>query len=165
MSFSFSFVGNNQNPDQDPYYNLPDAAATYAVGGMATHWTACTPREHPDIERSDLLPSNEWDSLYEQAEEILNTNQTMFEDSIRNEVVKKTLRETYPSLNQDANRPQNLPLAGKRISHNLITWSGGDTVLGDKLIKMLETPDSKFILKVKIKSYIPTNWISKMRYM
>jgi len=30
----------------------------------------------------------------------------------------------------------------------LITWSGGDTVLGDKLINMLRTKDSKFVLKV-----------------
>ena len=151
LSFSFSFVANNQNPDQDPYYNLPDAAATYAVGGMATHWTACTPREHPGIERSDLLTPDEWDSLYTQAEKYLNTNQTMFEDSIRNKVVKQTLRDTYKHLNKKDNQPQNLPLAGKRISHNLINWSGGDTVLGDDLIMMLETKDSKFTLEVIIK--------------
>ena len=68
---------------------------------MATHWTACTPREHPTIERSNLLTDEEWDKLYTEAEGFLKTNQEMFEKSIRNTVVKEKLIETYPELKQE----------------------------------------------------------------
>ena len=116
---------------------------------MATHWTACTPRQH-ETERGDLLKKDEWDKLYDQAEGILKTNQDMFENSIRNTVVKETLQKTYPELNNEHTKPQNLPLAGERNKAvpELVTWSGGDTVLGDDLINMLGTKDSKFYLKV-----------------
>ena len=147
---------NSGNPKQDPFCNLPAAAVTYAVGGMATHWTACTPREHPTIERSDLLTNEEWDKLYTKAEAILKTNQTMFEKSIRNTVVKETLQSAYPELKTDKDKPQNLPLAGERNKEadEFVTWSGGDTVLGDELINMLGTEQSKFVLKVRTFRYI-----------
>ena len=146
---------NSGNPDQDPFSNLPAAAVTYAVGGMATHWTACTPREHPTIERSNLLTDEEWDKLYTEAEQILKTNQQMFEHSIRNTVVKETLQSTYPELKTGKDKPQNLPLAGERNKEapEFVTWSGGDTVLGDDLINMLGTENSKFVLKVEIFRY------------
>lgn len=129
---------------------MPGAAVTYAVGGMATHWTGSTPRQHPTIERSNLLTNEEWDMLYTEAERILKTNQEMFEHSIRNTVVKETLRDTYRELKSEKDRPQNLPLAGERNKAvpELVTWSGGDTILGDELINMLGTKNSKFILKV-----------------
>lgn len=144
------FISNNENPDQDPYYNLPDAAATYAVGGMATHWTACTPREHPTIERSTLIDDKEWDELYCDAESLLKTNQKMFDDPkyIRNNLVLNTLKTTYPHL-QGNGAPQYLPLAGERRekAKEFITWTGADTILGDALINSLGKEDSKFILK------------------
>lgn len=137
------FIGSNQNPYQDPTKNLPAAAATYAVGGMATHWTCATPRQHPDIERSRLLSQNEWDDLYERGEKLLNTHRDVFEYSpsssgstnapaIRNTIVRDVLRKTFPHLTAPFD-PQNLPLAAQRNSENdeLVTWSGADTVLGD----------------------------------
>ena len=129
---------------------MSGAAVTYAVGGMATHWTACTPRQHPTIERSNLLTDEEWDKLYTEGETILNTNQQMFEHSIRNTVVKEALRDAFPELTSKKDMPQNLPLAGERnkAAPELITWSGGDTVLGDELIDMLGTENTKFVLKV-----------------
>lgn len=119
---------------------------------MATHWTACTPREHPKIERSNLLTDEQWEKLYTEAETILKTNQKMFEKSIRNTVVKEKLQTTYPELHTPEDMPQNLPLAGERnkAAPELVTWSGGDTVLGDELINMLNTEQNKFVLKVAI---------------
>ena len=172
---SIRFVGNNQNPNQDPYVNLPKAAATYAVGGMFTHWTACTPREYPS-ERSKLIAPDMWNSLYKEAEELLHTNQNMFDDTkidapgggapgglrhfIRNHLVRDTLRKAYPDLKGDA-EPQYLPLAGvrRKDAPEFITWSGSDTVLGEQLLEELKDDEGRFKLKVNIslKYYIITS--------
>ena len=164
MSFSHRFVGNNQNPNQDPFVNLPKAAATYAVGGMSTHWTACTPREYL-TERSKLIQPDTWNLLYKEAEKLLHTNQNMFDDTkidapgggapggirhfIRNHLVRDTLRKVYPDLKEDHVKPQYLPLAGVRRADKpeFITWSGADTVLGKEMLKKLKTGDT-FQLKV-----------------
>lgn len=171
----FSFVGDNENPDQDPYVNLPAAAATYAIGGMATHWTACTPEEHRDIEHSKLIGDNEWTFLYNEAKMRIKTTQEMFDDTkpgsgvknvitpannfikpheqsffIRNTIVLEHLKATYPNLTDEEAMPQYLPLAGERRKEapEFITWSGTDTVLDDEIIKSLEKEESKLELKV-----------------
>lgn len=132
---------------------------------MATHWTACTPREHPTIERSPLYANDEWDRLYKNAETILKTNQNMFDDTktdkpgggapngvthfIRNHVVRDILRKTYPDLKKKEAIPQYLPLAGvrRKDAPEFITWSGSDTVLGEDMLKALKEGD-RFELKV-----------------
>ena len=144
--------------------NLPKAAATYAVGGMSTHWTACTPREYP-TQRSSLIDPDTWNSLYKEAERLLHTNQNMFDDTkidfpgggapggikhfIRNNLVRDTLRKVYPDLNSKDAIPQYLPLAGvrRKDAPEYITWSGADTVLGDEMLKELKS-ENTFQLKV-----------------
>ncbi len=125
------FVHNNQNPDQDPNRNLQAAAATYAVGGMATHWTCATPRHHPTVERAQLYTDDEWDGLYAEAEQLLNTHTDVFEQSIRHQIVRDALSAEYTELPAPY-RVQNLPLAVERRRDNpaLVRWSGSDTVLG-----------------------------------
>lgn len=125
------FVHNNQNPDQDPFTNMPGAAVTYAVGGMATHWTCATPRHHPTVERSDVYSDQEWDRLYGQAEVLLNTHRHEFDNSIRHTLVRERLQAEYSEL-QKPYEVQNLPLAVERRKDNpeLVHWSGSDTVLG-----------------------------------
>ena len=107
-----------------------------------------------------MLTDEEWDKLYTEGETILKTNQQMFESSIRNTVVKEALRKAYPELVTDQDMPQNLPLAGERNKDTpeLVTWTGGDTVLGDELINMLGTKNSKFVLKyvATVCSYVGT---------
>ena len=125
------FVLNNQNPEQNPEKNLPGAGVTYAVGGMATHWTCATPRHHPTLERSDVYSDDEWDRLYTAAESLVNTHKHEFDDSIRHTVVLETLQEEYPELPEPYG-VQNLPLAVERRKDNpkFVHWSGTDTVLG-----------------------------------
>ena len=114
---------------------------------MATHWTAATPREHPKIERSTLIKDDEWSELYLESEKLLKTSQELFNDSIRNTVVREKLRslfdkEILQSGVPDQYWPQNLPLAGVRKNVEFITWTGSDTILGEDLIKSIKSGDT-----------------------
>ncbi len=143
---------------------------------MATHWTACTPEEHPEIERSTLISGEEWKRLYGEAKELLKTSQEMFDDTkpgsgvkaavgaqnpgpfhkqtqfIRNRLVRDTLQKAYPNLTGEDVKPQFLPLAGERRKDvpEFITWSGTDTVLGDDVVNNLGTDQAKLEIKVLI---------------
>ncbi|MFW9257621.1 pyranose oxidase [Nostoc sp. CALU 546] len=139
------FIRNGQNPHQDPQFNLSAAAATYAVGGMATHWTCATPRQHPEIERWKFIKN--WDALYDEAEEFLNVhprkncNTHPFEKSIRHQIVLGILQEEFQELSSPYH-VQNLPLACERRQDNpeFVTWSAADTVL-KPLLPLLDNPD------------------------
>ncbi|MDQ3761396.1 MAG: pyranose oxidase [Actinomycetota bacterium] len=130
------FIKNAQNPDQNRHENLDAAAVTYAVGGMATHWTCATPRFHKEVELSWTspagvehkypIPLDELDQLYQQAEEIICTTNKAFDQSIRHQLVRSALSE------QGIKEVESLPLAVRRREDDkdLVTWSGTDTVLG-----------------------------------
>jgi pyranose oxidase len=125
------FVQKNQNPDQDPDRNLEGAATTYAVGGMATHWTCAVPRHHPTVERSSIISDPEWNRLYHEAEELLNKRTDAFDHSIRHSIVRDALEKEFTELPREY-PVQNLPLAVEWHSDcpELFRWSGSDTVLG-----------------------------------
>lgn len=135
---------NFHNPSQCPTTNLTNAAGTYAVGGMFTHWTAATPRQNPTVERSPLIPTEEWNRLYDTAESFFNTHTDQF-DFDRSRVVKKALTDYYDQVGADyphrvpADYPvQNLPVAAERRKgfaddDEYVHWTGVDTILGDLL--------------------------------
>ncbi|EQB58413.1 hypothetical protein CGLO_01336 [Colletotrichum gloeosporioides Cg-14] len=124
------FVLNGQNPDQKSYENLPAAAATRVVGGMGSHWTCCTPRQDPTIERSTLFNDEEWDELYKEAEKLFWTNPKIFDDSIRQKLVKSILDKAFEERNR---KTANMPLCGKRREKNkdYTEWACTATILGD----------------------------------
>ncbi|KAJ5014733.1 Pyranose 2-oxidase [Colletotrichum sp. SAR 10_99] len=124
------FVLNGQNPDQKSYENLPAAAATRVVGGMGSHWTCCTPRQDPTIERSTLFDDEEWDELYKEAEKLFWTNPKIFDDSIRQKLVKSILDKAFEERNR---KTANMPLCGKRRVKNkdYTEWACTATILGD----------------------------------
>ena len=136
------FIRGGQNPDQDARYNLPASAATYNVGGMATHWTCATPRQHPTIERWNVISN--WDDLYDEAEALLNVHPRKgrpthpFAHSVRHQLVLGVLRQAFKELQAPAN-PQELPLGCERRTDNdeFVRWTGADTVLGP----LLDEPD------------------------
>ncbi|RYP49674.1 hypothetical protein DL768_004647 [Monosporascus sp. mg162] len=119
---------NGQNPNQQSWDNLPAAAASRVVGGMGSHWTCCTPR--PDeLEQSTLFTQDEWAALYDTAEELFRTNDKMFDDSIRQQLVKKVLYDAYANSNREI---KSMPLAGKRDDTiDYIDWSCSASILGD----------------------------------
>ena len=125
-----SYMINNINPEQMAEKNLPAAATTYAIGGMATHWTCCIPRTRGQQVPS-VIPQKEWDELYPIAEGFLGFTADIFHSSLRQQVIKKELLKKY-----EAERVVPMPIAGKLNAKNphLITWGGADTVLGHRLL-------------------------------
>ena len=140
------------NPNQNAKLNLDGSAASYAVGGMMLHWTACVPRPHPVMERfNDLRDPNgssidnhsEWNRLFCEAESLLGKSDQVFEfkggrKSIRHAIVKNTLVEHYknklPTDLDDFGTPsfgvRNLPLAVKRLKNDeFVYYTGIDKIL------------------------------------
>ncbi|MCG8915761.1 GMC oxidoreductase [Actinokineospora sp. PR83] len=117
--------------EADAMISLEAGVATYAVGGMATHWTGVTPRHHPRVERADTLPAEEWDALYTDAEVLLGTRADLSEGAASHRAVLAALRAEYTEL-PDPYRVQHLPMAARRDPDHpaLVHWSGADTVLG-----------------------------------
>ncbi|KAL0260713.1 hypothetical protein SLS55_004403 [Diplodia seriata] len=123
-------IRNGQNPLQDAYDNLPVAAATRTVGGMGSHWTCCTPEQHPTLERSDLFTPAQWASLYAEAKALVKTNNTSFDASIRQQLVLKVLQAAHAGQGRGF---QALPLACERREEgntDYVEWSCAATVLG-----------------------------------
>lgn len=123
---------NAENPDQDPYRNIPAAAACYAVGGMATHWTCVCPRHHPTMERYNGISAADWEHYYNEAELLLSVQQGVFDHSVRQRLLVDALRTEFSELPTDY-QVQDLPLAVSRIPNNrrMVTWTGVNTILGD----------------------------------
>jgi len=120
---------NGQNPEQDAWDNLPSAAASRVVGGMGSHWTCCTPRQHK-LERSDLFNEQEWNALYSSAESLFQTNSVSFDDSIKQQLVKHVLHDAYKGAKREI---ASMPLACKRSQANqrYIEWTSTATILGE----------------------------------
>jgi choline dehydrogenase-like flavoprotein len=111
--------------------SLDAGVATYAVGGMATHWTGVTPRHHPAVERADAIPAGDWERLYDDAEALLNTRSDLTADAVSHRIVLDALAAEYPEL-PESYGVQHLPMAAERRTDNprLVRWTGTDTVLG-----------------------------------
>jgi pyranose oxidase len=83
------------------------------------------------MERSDVFSDQEWERLYSQGEQLLNTHRHEFDNSIRHNVVRDALSAEFSEL-REPYAVQNLPLAVQRRSDNptLVHWTGTDTVMG-----------------------------------
>lgn len=122
------FRRNGQNPIQDDSVNLPASAVSRVVGGMGSHWTCCTPRQH-DLERSPLFNDHHWEWYYHRAETLFGTNTTSFDDSIRHRLILTELRDKLPDSRKST--VQSMPLACKTKHSDYIEWSCSATILGE----------------------------------
>lgn len=158
---------NYHNPKQDPNRNLDNAGGTYAVGGMFTHWTAATPRQHPELERTPIIPADEWDRLYDVAEGFFNTHADQFEFE-RNRLVKGALTDHYAGVGAAYPYPvpsdypvQNLPVAAERRvppgggDRQYVHWTGVDTVLGP----LLTDPEQSARVRI-----LPEHLVTRLEY-
>lgn len=130
-----NYVLKNQNPKQKDDDNMAAAGCTYMVGGMGTHWTAACPRMNDSIEipTSLSIPLTEWHDLYDEAEKLFHVDTHVFDHSIRHNLVKKVLQETYEQeIPTKKFQPQSLPLAARRRDENsgFVEWSSSATILG-----------------------------------
>lgn len=126
-----AFIRNSMNPRQDANKNLDGACAAYAVGGMLLHWTAAIPRQHPKMERAGFISAHEWDSLYSKAEKLLNKHTDLYDDSIRNTVVKEALISHLGNKLPKDYMVQNLPMGAERGVKNkeFVRITGTDNIL------------------------------------
>jgi pyranose oxidase len=125
-------IRNGQNPRQDPRKNLSNAAVSYCIGGMLTHWTNNTPRPHPTLERIPFITAREWETLFTVSEGLLNTRTDVYAKSIRHQLVKDALQAHYGKALLGSAAVQDLPVAGERRMDNdeFVHFTGSDTILG-----------------------------------
>ncbi|MGW0561428.1 pyranose oxidase [Streptomyces sp. NPDC003016] len=145
------FSMRNQNPEQKKHINLPAAAATYAVGGMATHWTCAVPRFHAQVERRNgdeeyPIDDKKMDELYDEAETLLDRRTSVFASSARHLLVKRLLQRS----GQEFDDVTELPLAVReRVDAertSAVEWAASDTVLGDLAEPQHRPPTGSFTL-------------------
>jgi pyranose oxidase len=124
-------VRNNINPGQNPLKNLPSGMVSYAVGGMGNHWTCAVPRLHPTLERWNFISHEEWDRLYEISERDFITHTNVFENSIRNRVIKNELQKHYQGKLSDEYPIQNLPVSAYRRMDDprFVHWGASADIL------------------------------------
>ncbi|CAL1708625.1 unnamed protein product [Somion occarium] len=126
------FISLGKNPSQNPFNNLGAEAVTRGVGGMTTHWTCATPRFNPDIERPKLdnnTATNDelWKKLYAEAEQLIGTSEKEFDESIRHNLVLRTLQNKF---NPSVRKFKPLPLACHRLSDpEYVEWHATDRIL------------------------------------
>ncbi|KAM0755859.1 FAD/NAD(P)-binding domain-containing protein [Meredithblackwellia eburnea MCA 4105] len=143
-AFQNAIVGHLEELEPGNKY-LPGASATFAVGGMGSHWTCTTPRPHED-ELPDSYPVSEWNRLYSIAEGWLGTTEHAFDDSMSQRIIKNAFEESFPGR-----EIKGLPMAVK-ISKTMpyLRWAGCDTIMGkqfynERLALKADTHCSKLI--------------------
>ncbi|KID84961.1 Glucose-methanol-choline oxidoreductase [Metarhizium guizhouense ARSEF 977] len=119
------YVRNGQNPMQVANKNLSEAATSRVVGGMGSHWTCCTPRQHAHEQLPEFKAV--YDN-YERAEQLFNTTTTAFDHSVRQQLIMNTLEKAFPERSIKA-----MPLACRRNKSpgntNYVEWTCPATIL------------------------------------
>jgi hypothetical protein len=105
---------------------LPGAATTSVVGGSGILWTNNCPRAVDGVDRPDALDDAAWAAAYDEAERLLGVRSDEFADSRRGEMVRSVLATR---LENQGRRLTALPLAGHRIDHVHIHYTGPADVL------------------------------------
>ena len=112
--------------------HLDAAAVTYAVGGMATHWTCASPRHHPTIERTGLISADGMGRAVRRGGAAPRRDTgVLLVSHCATRSSGRCWRQEYREL-EEPYQVQALPLAVRRREDDpqYVRWSGTDTVLG-----------------------------------
>jgi pyranose oxidase len=110
--------------DQAQEHDYPNPLVSYAVGGMAVHWTCAIPEFHERLERPPFIAAAEWRALYDRAAALLNRHLDVFHCSVRHRVIKTELRARGWPV-------EDTPMAAERTrGSEFVNYSGADTILG-----------------------------------
>jgi choline dehydrogenase-like flavoprotein len=114
----------------EPDGEMPAAAMSSNVGGMGAHWTcACPPPG--EGERIEILPRAEFDSLFEEASELLGVTQTAFEDAPLGRELRAALGAHFDDGRAPHRKVQPMPLAVTVQPDGSRYWTGTDVILGE----------------------------------
>ncbi|KAF3223077.1 hypothetical protein TWF679_004275 [Orbilia oligospora] len=102
--------------------SMPSAAATLAIGGMSTHWTCVTASPHPNLEAPKLFSESKWNSLISEAQDLLDTNSTVFDASTRQKNLKNFLNASGHSF-------KSTPLACQKDENGQVIYSSTASIL------------------------------------
>lgn len=135
------------NPRQSKEGAFTGAATAYCVGGQGTLWTGVIPRQHPKLERSDLLSDEEWDALYTESEIAMGKTEGLFDDSVRHSVIRDAVAAHYDERLEAGRKVGTLPMALRRspAGEGRLMVGGADTVLEPLLDA--ETPPKGFEIR------------------
>ena len=109
---------------------MPAAAMSSNVGGMGAHWTcACPPPG--DGERIEILPREEFDSLFAEASELLGVTLTAFDDAPLGRELRAVLGAHFDEGRAPDRVVQPMPLAVAVRPDGSRYWTGTDVILGE----------------------------------
>ena len=117
--------------------DMPAAACSTNVGGMAAHWTCACPKPG-NSECIPFIPADEYEHAFSKAEALLSVTQQAFPESPEGIAIQNILGSIFnPKLSKDR-QVQPMPLACKVDDNGKRYWVGSDVILGT-----LAAPDYK----------------------
>lgn len=109
--------------------DVPGAAYSSNLGGMAAHWTCVTPRPEGS-ERIPFVPRSEMDEALATAERLLAVTADGYQPTPRARSVRRRLEKSLGHLVTGDRPIQPMPLAGSaRKDGQQPVWAGVDTIL------------------------------------
>ena len=109
---------------------MPAAACSTNVGGMAAHWTCACPRPGNE-ERIPFIPEQEYEHAFSRAEELLCVTQNAFSPSPEGLAIQKILGSIFNQKLSKDRQVQPMPLACSVNKKGERYWVGPDVILGE----------------------------------
>ncbi|QXD15411.1 FAD-binding protein [Rhodocaloribacter litoris] len=109
---------------------MPAAALSSNVGGMAAHWTCACPRPG-NGERIPFLAPEDYERTLTMAERLLHVRQDAFPETPEGAAILRVLGQALNDLLPPHRRVQRMPLACRLDAQGRRHWTGVDTILGE----------------------------------